>query len=55
MRINCELNADVDPGTTVVVSSDFAFEPETVLHRPVAARTNAFGATVTITSSTNIL
>jgi len=39
MRIDYELNADVDPGTTVVVTSDFAFEPETVFHRAVAART----------------
>jgi hypothetical protein len=37
MRIDCELNADVDPGRRVVVRSDFAFEPETVFHRVVAA------------------
>ena len=37
MRIDCELNADVDPGRRVIVRSDFAFEPETVFHRVVAA------------------
>jgi hypothetical protein len=33
MRIDGELNVDVDPGTRV-----FAFEAETVFHRAVAAR-----------------
>jgi hypothetical protein len=38
MRIDCELNADVDPGTRVVVRLGSAFESETVFHRAVAAR-----------------
>jgi hypothetical protein len=35
MRIDCGLNADVDPVTREVARSDFAFQPEAVFHRAV--------------------